>query len=528
VATVIIPAYNAAPTIAPCLQALREQTVPWESLEVIVVDDGSTDETAAVAEEAGARVVRMVHAGPAAARNAGAGAAHSSLLLFTDADCAPGPRWVESLLQALADAGTAGAKGTYRTEQRGLVPRFVQQEYEDRYARLERQETIDFVDTYAAAYRRDVFLANEGFDPVFPVPSVEDQELSFRLARKGYCLRFAPAAWVWHQHDADLAEYVRRKFGIGYWKALLLHRHPERAVHDSHTPPVLRAQIGLMALLLLSLPLLLPWPALWPLPAAVAAALLLSAVPFTLRCARRDPPVALLAPLLLGARALALGCGLLAGLLRFALYPLPAPAGTRPVARLLKRSLDLLGATLGLVLAGPVILLLGLLVRLDSSGPAFFVQERVGQNGRVFGMFKLRSMVHGSEAPAAEVDPAAMDPPIPKPAEDPRVTRLGRFLRRWSLDELPQFFNVLKGEMSLVGPRPEEVRIVRRYADWHRRLLLARPGMTGPMQINGRGDLSLDRRVELELAYIDHYSLWRDLGILARTIPAVVSGKGAR
>jgi lipopolysaccharide/colanic/teichoic acid biosynthesis glycosyltransferase len=105
---------------------------------------------------------------------------------------------------------------------------------------------------------------------------------------------------------------------------------------------------------------------------------------------------------------------------------------------------------------------------------------------------------------------------------------VGRFLRRWSLDELPQFWNVLKGEMSLIGPRPEEVQLVERYTDWHRRRLAVKPGMSGPMQINGRGDLALDERVRLEIAYIEQYSLWQDILFILKTLPAVLRGDGAR
>ena len=123
--------------------------------------------------------------------------------------------------------------------------------------------------------------------------------------------------------------------------------------------------------------------------------------------------------------------------------------------------------------------------------------------------------------------PQSPEPP-PKRLDDPRLTRVGRWLRRWSLDELPQFWNVLKGEMSLVGPRPEELRLAQFYNDWHRRRLAVKPGITGPMQVSGRGNLSLDQRVQLELAYIDHYSLGRDLLILLQTIPAVIKGEGAR
>jgi lipopolysaccharide/colanic/teichoic acid biosynthesis glycosyltransferase len=117
--------------------------------------------------------------------------------------------------------------------------------------------------------------------------------------------------------------------------------------------------------------------------------------------------------------------------------------------------------------------------------------------------------------------------PVYKVPGDPRVTRVGRFLRRWSLDEMPQFWNILKGEMSLVGPRPEELWLVAKYNDAQRHRLVVKPGLTGPMQIGGRGMLDMDERLALEVAYINQYSLWRDLAILLKTIPAVLSGRGA-
>ncbi len=184
--------------------------------------------------------------------------------------------------------------------------------------------------------------------------------------------------------------------------------------------------------------------------------------------------------------------------------------------------MDIAGAAAALVVCAPLLAGLVVLVKLDSPGPAFFVQERVGENGRRFRMLKLRSMVAG-----ADQLPAAATGPAPKSPADPRVTRLGRWLRRWSLDELPQFWNVLTGDMSLVGPRPEETRVVAEYSDWHRARLAVRPGLTGPMQINGRGELALDERVRLELDYIEHFSLVKDCAILLKTIPAVIRGTGA-
>ena len=146
-----------------------------------------------------------------------------------------------------------------------------------------------------------------------------------------------------------------------------------------------------------------------------------------------------------------------------------------------------------------------------------------------FRILKLRSMVDGAEQrldALIDLQQLAQEPAF-KIADDPRITRVGRILRRTSLDELPQFYNVLRGEMSLVGPRPEEERIVQLYTDHHRRRLAVKPGLTGPMQVSGRGDLPFSDRLQLELDYIDNYSLRRDLSILLRTVPVLLQGKGA-
>jgi lipopolysaccharide/colanic/teichoic acid biosynthesis glycosyltransferase len=510
------------------LAALQAQSLSRDRYEVIVVDDGSTDSTAEVARRYGVRLICQPNAGPAAARNRGVQAARGEILLFTDADCAPTPDWIERLTEPFRAPEVAGAKGVYRTRQRELVARFVQLEYEDKYARMSRQDRIDFVDTYSAAYRRDVFLANGGFDALFPAASVEDQEFSFRLARKGYWLVFVPRAVVYHRHNTTPGKYWRRKFGIGYWKALLLCWHPERAVRDSHTPQVLKVQIGLVGLLALSLLLAPFWaPARWSA-LSVAVLFVLAAAPFLIRVARRDRAVAAVAPLLLVWRALALGTGLVAGFLRFSRQASPHRPPISGLNRLAKRAMDIVGSLVGLILVAPLLPVLAAAIKLDSPGPVFFVQERAGENGRCFWMVKLRTMMDGAqEMLAALVDLESLPSPAFKLRDDPRVTQVGRFLRRTSLDELPQLWNVLMGEMSLVGPRPEEMRVVRLYNDWHRQRLAVKPGITGPMQVNGRAELSLDERVRLELDYVRHYSLWKDICILARTAVAVVSGRGA-
>jgi len=195
---------------------------------------------------------------------------------------------------------------------------------------------------------------------------------------------------------------------------------------------------------------------------------------------------------------------------------------------LLKRSADVALSLAGLVLLAPVLILVGLAVRLDSRGPAVFRQVRTGQGGRTFRMLKFRTMVRGAEAKLPEL--VALDrlpDPMFKLRHDPRVTRVGRLLRRTSLDELPQLVNVLRGDMSLVGPRPEQTELVDRYLPEHRFRLLVRPGLTGPMQVFGRGELSFEERLAVEREYIENLSLGRDARILALTVSAVVHGKGA-
>ena len=195
---------------------------------------------------------------------------------------------------------------------------------------------------------------------------------------------------------------------------------------------------------------------------------------------------------------------------------------------LLKRALDITVAAVILVLAAPLFALTVLAIRLSSAGPAFYVQTRVGLCGREFQIYKFRTMlVDAEEVLVSLVEFDALDEPVFKLARDPRVTRLGRFLRRTSLDELPQLLNVLKGEMSLVGPRPEQVELVRRYRSEHLFRLAVKPGLTGPMQVFGRGRLSFEERLSVEREYIENLSISRDLRILALTVPSVFDGRGA-
>jgi lipopolysaccharide/colanic/teichoic acid biosynthesis glycosyltransferase len=193
-----------------------------------------------------------------------------------------------------------------------------------------------------------------------------------------------------------------------------------------------------------------------------------------------------------------------------------------------KRTIDVVVSAAGVVLLAPLLAGIAIVVRLDSPGPALFRQRRAGKDAQPFRMFKFRTMVRDAEERIAEV--VAIDrltEPMFKVRDDPRVTRIGRLLRRTSLDELPQLLNVLRGDMSLVGPRPEEDWLVERYSETERFRLDMRPGMTGPMQIHGRGELSFQERLAVEREYVENYSIWKDLRILVRTISVVTRGNGA-
>jgi exopolysaccharide biosynthesis polyprenyl glycosylphosphotransferase len=211
--------------------------------------------------------------------------------------------------------------------------------------------------------------------------------------------------------------------------------------------------------------------------------------------------------------------------------PLLSVKGTSAIQggnRLLKRTLDVLLAGAGLVLLAPLWGLIALVVRLDSPGPILFCQERVGRGGAHFILLKFRSMRQDADQVVKEllVFNEATGP-LFKMRKDPRLTRIGRFLRRWSLDELPQLWNVLRGDMSLVGPRPPLPREVDQYEPWQLRRLEAAPGLTGLWQVSGRSELSFDEMVMLDLYYIENWSLALDLRILLRTLPAVFRGGGA-
>jgi exopolysaccharide biosynthesis polyprenyl glycosylphosphotransferase len=195
----------------------------------------------------------------------------------------------------------------------------------------------------------------------------------------------------------------------------------------------------------------------------------------------------------------------------------------------IKRLIDVVGGAALLVGLAPLLALAALLIKIDSPGPILFRQERIGLNKRRFQLLKFRTMLVGADQQQHGMEQLnEANGPVFKIKDDPRITRLGKFLRRFSIDELPQLFNVLNGDMSLVGPRPLPVRDVERInVQWHKRRFSVKPGITCLWQVNGRSDVSFDRWVQMDLEYIDHWCLGLDIKILIKTVPVVLRGSGA-
>jgi exopolysaccharide biosynthesis polyprenyl glycosylphosphotransferase len=198
-------------------------------------------------------------------------------------------------------------------------------------------------------------------------------------------------------------------------------------------------------------------------------------------------------------------------------------------SEVLKRGFDIAASFLSLLVLGPVFAVIAIFIKIEDGGPVFFQQTRVGQFGREFKMFKFRSMCLDAEQKLKDIIEKNhhKEGITFKLKDDPRITRVGKWLRKFSFDELPQLYNVLKGEMSLVGPRPPLPREVSKYSLAHRRRLAVKPGITCIWQISGRAEIDFSGQVQLDVDYIESQGFWVDVKILARTVPAVLSGKGA-
>ena len=323
--SIIIPTFNGAPRIGRCLDALLAQA-GGRDIEIIVVNDGSTDNTVDVVKRyPGVHCISQLNAGPAAARNRGAAEARGSLVLLTDDDCVPLPGWIDAMVEPFRDPEVVAAKGIYRTRQKALVARFVQIEYEDRYRLMGNLETIDFVDTYSAAFRRDRFLEMSGYDTSFPVACAEDVELSYRMSARGWKMKFVPQAIVYHTHPDTLASYLKKKYKFAFWRVLAVRKNPSKAIKDSHTPQLMKFQLLFTPALLLAFTFdLFVRPAV-PVSALLFGAFFISTLPFALRAFAKDPVVGLLSPALLVARACAQFLGVSGGIVNARRAPAEVP-----------------------------------------------------------------------------------------------------------------------------------------------------------------------------------------------------------
>ncbi|WP_339137572.1 MAG: glycosyltransferase [Candidatus Electrothrix sp. GW3-4] len=316
--SVIVPAWNAEKTLVRCLKSLTRQTLAQERYEIIIVDDGSTDRTADIADQFSVVYHYQENQGPAAARNAGVSLAKGAVIFFTDADCVPDPDWLEEMSAPFARPEVAAVKGAYRTEQKELIARFAQIEFEERFLMLEQRETIDMVDTYSAGFRKEIFLGLGGFDTRFPKADNEDTEFSYRMAEHGYTMVFTHRALVRHlNHPDSVLRYFRLKFSRGYWRLMVYRMHPERAVKDSYTPQTLKLQIIALFLGMITPFILFFSPFMGGIFLACFFLFYLALTfPFFRVAYKYDRAVAFLSPLLLALRAGALGSGLLWGGMR--------------------------------------------------------------------------------------------------------------------------------------------------------------------------------------------------------------------
>ncbi|MBF0466526.1 MAG: glycosyltransferase [Nitrospirae bacterium] len=317
-ASVIVPAFNAEKTIKDCVTALTEQSFSKEDYEIIVVDDGSTDKTGEIVQTLPVRYVSKPNGGPASARNLGASEAKGEIILFTDSDCVATSEWLGEMLKPFSDSEVKAVKGAYRTPLKSLTARFAQIEFEERYEMLKKAPSIDMIDTYSAAFLKDVFDSAGGFDESFPVANNEDTELSYKLSSMGLKMVFNPDAIVNHLgHPDSVLRYAKLKFWRGYWRMAVYKRFPGKMVKDTYTPQTLKIQILALFSTVFSLPLIpLFWDTYLDLPTIFVVLVsffgfLASTLPLTFFSLRKDMITGLLSPLYIALRAVSIGTGVL-------------------------------------------------------------------------------------------------------------------------------------------------------------------------------------------------------------------------
>ncbi len=304
--SVVVPVRDLSDSLAHCLKGLEQQR-NREEIEVIVVDDGSIDGSLEVARRSGARVVSQGRQGAAAARNRGVIEARGRIVLFLDADCVPSPDWVYQLTRPLLQGSANVAVGKYVSQQKEWAARLIQLELEDRYSRMQAQETIDFINTGTCALSKDLLLQNP-FDSLFG--RLEDLDLSFRLAHRRILMVFVPEAEVQHQHPQTLWRYIKRKFRYARYAPLLYRRFPQKSISDSSTPRKRRLQLALLGLGLLSLLLSVIRPVFGLVGLTFTVASVAFSLPLAARAFRTSVGFGIAAPILILGGNLAFAAGI--------------------------------------------------------------------------------------------------------------------------------------------------------------------------------------------------------------------------
>jgi glycosyltransferase involved in cell wall biosynthesis len=310
--SVVIPARNEAGQIAQCLQSLRNHNLAPDQYELIVVDDGSEDDTADVAQRNGARVIRQPKKGAAAARNRGIAEARGDIVLFTDADCIADEHWVERLGKPLIQASIQGTVGRIVSRQRHWLARLIQAELDERYSRMQQHRLIDFINTGNCGFKRAILDENH-FDESFA--RIEDLELSFRLARGGNRMIFVQDAIVDHKHPQNLWVYLKRKFHYASFASLLYRRYPDKILSDSRTPSYLRWQLMLVSLAMVSIPFAILWTQFLLFSLVCFAGAIALSFSFCRRAAHESLALGLIAPFFTLLGNLAFASGTVKGLL---------------------------------------------------------------------------------------------------------------------------------------------------------------------------------------------------------------------
>ncbi len=322
--SVIIPAYNAQNTIEKCLITILNQKTTLK-YEVIVVNDGSSDKTPQILEHYSEKIkiINQENAGPADARNKGASVAKGEIFVFIDSDCALESNYLHEITLPIIDGynkNIVGVQGRYKTKQEKAIARFCQQEIEERYNIYKKNQTIFMIGTYAAAYRKDIFLNMGMFDTRFPIASGEDAALSLKIAEHGYKLVFQNTAICYHIHPESAKKYYRQKFSRSYWRNLLYKMYPKKMIKDYYTPQLLKLQVFLslliypqLLILLLSIVLSKELLVIMVTILFTFTAFFISIIPLMILTFKNDPAITVYVPLFSLIRAFALANGLISG-----------------------------------------------------------------------------------------------------------------------------------------------------------------------------------------------------------------------